>query len=487
MKKKRNDEIVISCLGLSQDNVTGSCWSVSYLKDNGERGLVVLECGLSQKEQDILKAYNENKRMLENIGLDIVQNCEYVLLSHPHVDHIGNLSYFNDDNGFQGKILASHKTIEFGKELIKDSVYISNKNVEYLHSKGKKVKPLYTEPQMYQMFDHMESVEVGEKIKLNDNLTVQFHNNSHSCGSTSISLYIRKPNNTVKHILYSGDNGCKVTRELTPYLEDEQLPRKCDLFITEFTYCDKNKKITKKQAIDERKELLNKIKSALLQGKRVLIATFSYNRTQVLLDLFYEAFHDEDWFEFPVVCDGVLSNKINDKYLSNLEDEDLERFRQVMSWNKLKSNRDYKSTIATLSKPTAGIFMASSGFCCAGRIVTYLKEFLNDSNALVILSGYCGTKDSIGGQIVNPDVKKVTLDGDVILKRAEVMHLKTFSSHIQYDENIQLFSEMKTRKIIIHHSEITDEQLKEVKERLMNKGVTTPIIRTSKCCNQFVL
>ena len=67
------------------------------------------------------------------------------------------------------------------------------------------------------------------------------------------------------------------------------------------------------------------------------------------------------------------------------------------------------------------------------------------------------------------------------------MHLKTFSSHIQYDENIQLFSEMKTRKIIVHHSEITDEQLKEVKEQLMNKGVTTPIIRTSKCCNQFVL
>ena len=105
------------------------------------------------------------------------------------VDHIGNLSFFNEDNGFKGKILASHKTIEFGKELIKDSVYISNKNVEYLHSKGKKVKPLYTETQMYQMFNHMESVEVGEKIKLDDNLTVQFHNNSHSCGSTSISLY----------------------------------------------------------------------------------------------------------------------------------------------------------------------------------------------------------------------------------------------------------------------------------------------------------
>ena len=84
-KKKKDMDIIVSCVGLSQDNVTGSCWSVSYLKDNGERGLVVLECGLSQKEQDILKAYNENKRMLESIGLEVVQNCGYVLLSHPHV------------------------------------------------------------------------------------------------------------------------------------------------------------------------------------------------------------------------------------------------------------------------------------------------------------------------------------------------------------------------------------------------------------------
>lgn len=85
MKKKRNDSIILSCVGSSRDDVTGSCWTVSYLKDNGERGLVVLECGLSQKEQDILKSYNENKRMLENIGLEVVQNCGYVLLSHPHV------------------------------------------------------------------------------------------------------------------------------------------------------------------------------------------------------------------------------------------------------------------------------------------------------------------------------------------------------------------------------------------------------------------
>ena len=84
-KRKKDMDIIVSCVGSSRDNVTGSCWTVSYAKDNGERGLVVLECGLSQGEQDVLKSYNDNKRMLESIGLEVVQNCGYVLLSHPHV------------------------------------------------------------------------------------------------------------------------------------------------------------------------------------------------------------------------------------------------------------------------------------------------------------------------------------------------------------------------------------------------------------------
>lgn len=84
-KRKKDMDIIVSCVGTSTTNVTGSCWTVSYPKDNGERGLVVLECGLSQGEQDVLKSYNDNKRMLENIGLEVVQNCGYVLLSHPHV------------------------------------------------------------------------------------------------------------------------------------------------------------------------------------------------------------------------------------------------------------------------------------------------------------------------------------------------------------------------------------------------------------------
>jgi hypothetical protein len=84
-KKKDENDIILTCLGTSQDEVTGSCWSISYPKDNNQRGLIILECGLSQSSGNIEKQYNNNKRMLDGIGKEVVQSTEYVLLGHAHV------------------------------------------------------------------------------------------------------------------------------------------------------------------------------------------------------------------------------------------------------------------------------------------------------------------------------------------------------------------------------------------------------------------
>lgn len=84
-KKKNENDIVVSFVGSSKDSVTGSMVTIQYPKNNGEKGLIVLECGLSQGEPTIEKSYNANKRIIEDIGKEVVQSCEYVLLGHAHV------------------------------------------------------------------------------------------------------------------------------------------------------------------------------------------------------------------------------------------------------------------------------------------------------------------------------------------------------------------------------------------------------------------
>lgn len=81
-KRKKDNDIIVTSLGTSTNEVTGSCWSVSYRKNDGTRGLVVIECGLSQSEPKIEKLYNNNRRMLENISKGVVENCVLVVLGH---------------------------------------------------------------------------------------------------------------------------------------------------------------------------------------------------------------------------------------------------------------------------------------------------------------------------------------------------------------------------------------------------------------------
>lgn len=489
-KKKDENDIIISALGTSQEDVTGSCWSISYPKNNNQRGLIVLECGLSQSGGNIEKHYNLNKRIIDNIGKEVIKNCEYVLLGHPHIDHLGNLSVFNNDNEFNGKILASNETIEIGKELIRDSVFIHNKNIEYLKSKGKKSKPLYTESQMLQMFDHMQSIKVNEKIQLNENLSATFFTNSHVVGATSIFLEFRKPNNQVKTILYSSDMGSEINRDLQPYLSENKIPRKCNIFISEATYSDKSRQFTRKEALKEREELKKAIKQYLQEDKRILFATFSFSRSQLLMTMIYSWFKDEEWFnDIPIVVDGVLVNKINSTYLKVLKEDDRKIFEDVLNWENFKFNRTYDGTAAILSKYTKGIYIANSGFCENGRVVSYLQQFLGNSKDVTILTGFAGNPGSVGWKILNPEQKTITIDKKVIVKRAIINQLKTFSSHISYNELLQLFSEMNCDKILIHHCNDNNKYkfCEEAKEYLRNKGNTINIVPVNKGANEFVL
>ena len=206
---KKNYNIEIEELGGACVGVTGSCTVITYYNEElDERRNIILEMGLIQGEQDVYLQYLDNAKMLQHITREILEKADYIALSHPHADHCCNLPHANTKNGFNGAIISSHKTLEISKKLIADSVYIHERNIEQIkNGSGKKVKPLYTEQDMHDMFGKMEAVEVGVKIPLNKNVTIQLHTNNHSVGSVGISLWIRKPNNQIKHILYSGDMG----------------------------------------------------------------------------------------------------------------------------------------------------------------------------------------------------------------------------------------------------------------------------------------
>lgn len=376
------------------------------------------------------------------------------------VDHCGNLAYLNSNNGFYGRILGTNQTLEVAKELIEDTLNIHIKNIEKLKSLGRKTRPLYTKQDMFDMFEKMEVVPSYKKITLNEWVTIEFVNAGHCLGSSMIHLWIKKPNQSIFHIIMSGDMGSEQNKLIHPLAEKREQITKCNLFISEATYNKKSRSFNKCDVQKEFEDFKYTIKENLLQGKQILLPVFSFNKVQEFLILFYEWLKDEEWFnenDFPIICDGVLMHKITNVFKRTLCDDKKDYFNEVCNWNKIKVNKTFDGTMAIMSKKEPMIIMASSGFMQQGRVVAYVKQLLGSKKGVILTTGYIGGEGSIGWKIAESPQKTVSIEKQVILKRALVKSYHCFSSHIQYDELESLYKGLQCEKILIHHSSKEDK------------------------------
>ena len=368
-------------------------------------------------------------------------------------DHIGNLPYLNSDNGFKGKIFSTYETIEISKKLIEDNVNIHDKTIQKIKSIGRKSRPLFTKQNMCEMFSNMEILPLNTKIYLDDRISVKLLSNNHCYGSCMIQLWIKKLNGNTISLLYTGDMGSKYNKQINPFNGERQTFPKCNYIITEGTYNDITKILNKQIVKDELKRFKDTIKEAVLNKRRILISSFSFNKGQYLPCLLYELLHDEEWFNINIIIDGVLIHKINEVYMRTLNTEKREYFNKVMNWSRIKTIKTTDSTKAFLMKKEPSIVISTSGFLTQGRIVTYLSQYIDSSNCTLIFTGYFGDENSLGGRICNSNQKTVTIEGQTKLKKAEVFTFENaFSGHIQNNELINELKNVQCDKLFIHHS-----------------------------------
>lgn len=486
---KKKEKIKVSFLGHSNEDVTGSSVLIEYPKNKKEYGTILLELGLVQGEATFDKDISANRKMLDNIPKELVSNIEYVLVGHSHVDHVGNLPYLNSENGFNGKIIATNQAMAVAKDLIEDSVNIHAKNIEKLKAQGRKTRPLYTKQNMYEMFENMEGIPFNKRVDLNEQVIIEFIHSGHCFGGAMIKIWIRRPNNSIFHMIYTSDLGSEYNRIIHPLSDHREQISKCNLLVSEATYSNREKSFTKAEVVKEFEEFKATIKESILNKKRVLLPVFSFNKTQEFMILLYEWLKEEEWFgDTQIILDGVLMHKVSSSIANTIENKEYrDYFREVCNWKNFKVNKTYDGTISILSERTVGIYLASSGFIQNGRIVTYVQQFLGCSKDIIIFTGYIGGEGSIGERILNPNQKTVTIEKRTIMKRAEIKRFHCFSGHIQFEELMSLFKGMNCEKILIHHTPNEDKKqfLKETKEELQLIGKSTKIDCVTKNNNEF--
>lgn len=508
MSKKRGKEndVIVTFLGSSVQQVTGSCIKIEYKDDNLNKNILFIECGLPQGSKTPLTQYSDMERMVGSVKKGFNKPNEYsninAILSHVHVDHIGLLPIFNSENGFNGKIYCSEKSKILAKPLLEDCFKIHNSNVNYLKRKGKKHSLLYTSTQLYDCLDRLTGIPLNQEITIDSNLKVVLRPNCHTVDSVNIMIIIRKPNtNRTVKICYTGDIGNSLNYSLSNYLTKQDIPEKADLVISEATYSKKPElELTKKIALEERNELKELILKSLKEGRRILLPTFSFARSQQLITYFYEWFKDDEFIKnnnIQFVMDSNLMLKINNCYSKILEGKDKDLFNKVMNWHNLKKIDNYDGTMAFLSQKTPSVVLTSSGFLDAGKSTEYLRQYCGNSKCDVIITGYCANdcEGSMAWKLFNENQKTITFSGDskrdrtTVVKRCGLYEFNSFSGHASYSQLLDIFSKFNVKKILIHHcnNESKDAFVKEANQYLRDKNKTTNVVAVNKGSYEFKL
>lgn len=80
-KRNKDNDIVVSFVGGSKTNITGSSVLISYPVGDKKHKCIALECGIIQGENKPELEYAMNKKMVENIP---VEDIWAVFLMHSH-------------------------------------------------------------------------------------------------------------------------------------------------------------------------------------------------------------------------------------------------------------------------------------------------------------------------------------------------------------------------------------------------------------------
>ncbi|MBQ8264203.1 MAG: MBL fold metallo-hydrolase [Oscillospiraceae bacterium] len=433
----------LTFLGATHE-VTGSC---TLIEINGKYGIV--DCGMEQG-QDIF----ENQEIPVQAG-----NIDFVLLTHAHIDHSGNLPLLYK-NGYSGLIYATAATTHLCEIMLRDCAHIQESEAEWKSRKsqragGPAVEPVYTMADAEDAIAHLRPVDYGKEVHIGEGVVVRFTDAGHLMGSSSIEVWLTEGGVT-KKIVFSGDIG----NLNQPLLKDPVYVEEADYVVTESTY---GNRYHEKGDVNNIEYLADCIQRTFDRGGNVVIPSFAVGRTQEMLYFIREIKVQglvSGHGDFPVYVDSPLANEATGIFLQadNHYFDDETRALIDQGINPLMSPGVQLSVTSEESKAInlnrqPKVIISASGMCEAGRIRHHLKHNLWRRECLILFVGYQAAGTT--GRAIRDGAKKIKLFGEEIKVNAEISYLPGKSGHADKDgliKWIQAFKE-KPHTVFVNHGD----------------------------------
>lgn len=441
---KKKNKVTVEIIGGNAESVTGSCSKITTSEHT-----YLFELGMIQDGHTPLENYKLNSKLLQQIR---PQDIDYIIIGHCHLDHIGLIPALYARGKCNAKIIVPAKSTAIIKEMWLDAAYIHQREVDIINLKDRNFEPFYTESIVYNTLSYIQEITSDEIIGISDELSIRYKNAGHILLSKQAEIYIKSDSHT-KKILFTSDLGNLTTQNSRVFVEDFEPVTTANIVIGECTYSARGKEITKKTLETD----IEKIRSAIEQycvdrGQRVLIPTFSLDRTPYILWILYSLFGKDKEFNIPILVDSPLANRLLDHYSAILEGDGKDKFNEMMSWKNIKRVITPEDSKAAIVSKGAKVICSSSGMLTAGRSIKWVQSILPNENDLILFIGYAG-EDTLAYKIKHEkEQKTININGKPYKNKAQILDLNSFSSHMQRKELINYYKSINCEKIYLVHS-----------------------------------
>lgn len=433
------EKLKITFLGAA-GTVTGS----KFLLETPEKNILV-DCGLFQGLKE-LRQLNWAGFSFDPASIDVV------LLTHGHLDHSGYLPRLVNQ-GFVGPVLGTAPTLAIAGIIITDSAKIQEEDAERANKEGTSIHepalPLYTEEDAEKAIALFESRETDEWYSISENIKFRFRRNGHILGSCFIELDVFG-----KIVVFSGDIG----REEDYLLSSPCRPEWADYLILESTYGDRlHPKEDLEQIFSEA------IKETIEQRGTLIIPSFAVERLQTLMYRLWRMYEQNKIPHIPIFLDSPMGNEVLGVF---------ERFPSwhKISWQDIKAMKkffniitSYKDTWKTIDDNRPKVVIAGSGMVTGGRVLTYLRYYLEKPETTVMLVGF--QAEGTRGRQLQEGATEIKIFGKYCPVKAKIRKINSLSAHADQEGLLNWTAQIKNipETVFLVHGEKTASDALRVK------------------------
>lgn len=442
--------------------VTGSCHLITT--DKGKK--ILLDCGLYQGSDPELDTFNKNWSFEPS-------EIDYLILSHSHIDHAGRIPKLVKD-GFTGPIISNAATRDLCSIMLMDSAMIQQADAEYENKRRASrnlppIEPLYDAQDVNQALSQFITIGYNRWFRVNKEVQVYLTDAGHILGSSTITLQIKRQDNSKIMLGFTGDIG----RPDRPILKDPQPMPEVDILLMESTYGGRSHPDVR----TDENELLEVVKETCLENKgKLMIPAFSVGRTQEIVYLLDRLYNAGKLPKIPIFVDSPLAIDATQIYLMHPDCYDAATLKYLqtdpnpLGFPGLKYTRKVEESMAINDYTEPCIIIASSGMMAGGRIRHHLRNHISNPKNTLLITGF-SAPGTLGRKIID-GAKEIHLFGRKIAVNTKIKFMLGFSAHGDEKEMIDFISNQdreKLQKIFLVHGELPAQIL--FRDALIKTGI----------------